>query len=111
AALVGVLIAAIVFLPESITSVRAAWGGEIQRVINLCHGALVSTVGLTIPAVLVIGALTGQTVVLAEAPANLLLLGMTLVLSVATFAATRVTAVHGPAHLALFAMYVLVLFS
>src|SRR5699024_10954617 len=37
-ALSGVLIALIVFLPESITSVRAALGGEIQRVSNLCHG-------------------------------------------------------------------------
>ena len=54
----------LVFLPESITSVRAALQGEIQRVINLCHGALVSTVGLTIPVVLIIGRVTGQTVVL-----------------------------------------------
>lgn len=65
-ALSGILIAMIVFLPESITSVRAALQGEIQRVRNLCHGALVSTVGLTIPAVLAIGALTGQAVVLGE---------------------------------------------
>src|SRR5699024_8734589 len=40
--LAGVLIAAIVFLPETITSLRAGIAGEIQRVINLCHGALVS---------------------------------------------------------------------
>ncbi|MFJ4254949.1 calcium:proton antiporter [Microbacterium sp. NPDC090003] len=111
AALAGVLIAAIVFLPESLTAVRAALGGEAQRVVNLCLGALVSTVGLTIPAVLVIGMLTGQTVVLAESPANLLMLGVTLLLSVTTFAAKRVTAVHGAAHLAVFAVYVLVLFS
>ena len=67
-ALSGVLIAMIVFLPESITSVRAALQGEIQRVSNLCHGALVSTVGLTIPVVLIIGALTGQAVVLGRVP-------------------------------------------
>lgn len=111
AALSGVLIAAIVFLPESITAVRAALGGEIQRVNNLCHGALVSTVGLTIPAVLIIGMLTDQTVVLAETPANLLLLGVTLLLSIATFAAKRVTAMHGATHLVLFAVYGIVLFS
>ncbi|MFF7293284.1 calcium:proton antiporter [Microbacterium sp. NPDC008134] len=111
AALAGVLIAAIVFLPESLTAVRAALGGEAQRVVNLCHGALVSTVGLTIPAVLIIGMLTGQTVVLAESPANLLMLGVTLLLSVTTFAAKRVTAMHGAAHLAVFAVYVIVLFS
>jgi Ca2+:H+ antiporter len=110
-ALSGILIAMIVFLPESITSVRAALQGEIQRVINLCHGALVSTVGLTIPAVLVIGLLTGQAVVLAESPINLLLLGVTLLLSVTTFAGKRVTATHGAAHLVVFAVYGIAVFS
>lgn len=110
-ALSGLLIAMIVFLPESITSVRAALGGEAQRVNNLCHGALVSTVGLTIPTVLIIGMMTGQNVVLAESPANLLLLGVTVLLSVNTFAAKKVTAMHGAAHLAVFAMYGLVIFS
>lgn len=110
-ALAGVLIAMIVFLPESITSVRAALQGEIQRVSNLCHGALVSTVGLTIPAVLVIGLLTGQPVVLGESPVNLLLLGVSLLLSVTTFTAQRVTAVHGAVHLALFAVYGLSVFA
>ncbi|HIZ35435.1 MAG TPA: calcium:proton antiporter, partial [Candidatus Ruania gallistercoris] len=110
-ALSGILIAMIVFLPESITSLRAALGGEIQRVSNLCHGALVSTVGLTIPSVLVIGLLTGQQVVLAESPVNLLLLGVTLLLSVATFSAKRVTATHGAAHLAVFAVYGLAVFA
>lgn len=110
-ALSGILIAMIVFLPESITSVRAALNGEIQRVSNLCHGALVSTVGLTIPAVLVIGLLTGQAVVLAETPVNLMLLGVTLLLSVSTFAAKQVTAMHGAAHLVLFAVYGIAVFS
>lgn len=110
-ALAGVLIAMIVFTPESITAVRAALGGEMQRVVNLCHGALVSTVGLTIPTVLVIGLLTGQYVVFAESPANLLLLGTTLALTAVTAASPRVTAMHGSAHLMLFALYALVLFS
>lgn len=110
-ALVGVLIAMIVFLPESITSVRAALAGEIQRVSNLCHGALVSTVGVTIPVVLLIGLVTGQTVVLAESPTNLALLGVTLLLSVATFTSRTVTAMHGAAHLVVFAVYGMAVFS
>ena len=110
-ALAGIVIAVIVFLPESITSIRAGLQGEIQRVINLCHGALVSTVGLTIPVVLIIGRLTGQTVVLAETPVDLLLLGVTLVLSVTTFTAQKVTAVHGAAHLVVFAIYGIAVFS
>lgn len=110
-ALAGVLIAAIVFLPESLTALRAALAGEIQRVSNLCHGALVSTVGLTIPAILVIGLLTDQTVVLAESPANLVLLGITLGLSLTTFASSRVTSIHGAAHLVIFAAYGITVFS
>lgn len=104
-ALSGVIIALIVFLPESLTAIRAALAGEIQRVSNLCHGALVSTLGLTIPSVLVIGLVTAQPVLLAGSPTDLALLGASLLLSVATFSAPRVGAVHGAAHLALFAAY------
>ena len=110
-ALSGIVIAMIVFLPETITAIRAAWQGEVQRVSNLCHGALVSTVGLTIPVVLVIGMLTGQQIVLAEIPTNLLLLSVVIVLSVTTFAAKRVTAVHGAALLVVFAVYGLTVFA
>ncbi|MGW9626667.1 calcium:proton antiporter [Microbacterium sp. NPDC055521] len=106
-ALSGILIAMIVFLPETITTVRAALAGEMQRVSNLCHGALVSTAGLTIPAVLTIGLITGQTVVLAESPLNLLLLGLTLLLTLATFRARRARPVQGAAHLLLFVVYAL----
>ena len=110
-ALSGILIAMIVFLPETITTIRAALGGEMQRVSNLCHGALVSTAGLTIPAVLTIGLLTGQHVLLAESPVNLLLLGMTLLLTLATFLGRRLTALHGAAHLFVFVLYGMSVFS
>ncbi|MGP9724241.1 calcium:proton antiporter [Corynebacterium sp. AOP40-9SA-29] len=110
-ALSGVLIAMIVFLPETITAVRAAHTGEIQRVSNLCHGALVSTVGLTIPAVLIIGMATGQHVELFESPTNLVLLAVTLLLSVASFTGRLVTAIHGAAHLMLFLVFALSVFS
>ena len=110
-ALSGVLIAASVFTPETLTALRAAAGGEMQRVVNLCHGALVSTLALTIPTVLIIGLATGSPVVLAESPVNLLLLGVTFAVSAVSAAAPRVTAVHGTVHLLLFAVYALALFS
>lgn len=110
-ALSGVLIAAIVFTPETLTALRAAAGGEMQRVVNLCHGALVSTLALTIPTVLIIGLATGSPVVLAESPVNLLLLGVTFAVSAVSAAAPRVTAVHGTVHLLIFAVYALALLS
>ncbi|HTN55279.1 MAG TPA: calcium:proton antiporter [Microbacterium sp.] len=109
-ALSGILIALIVFLPETITTVRAAALGEMQRVSNLCHGALVSTAGLTIPAVLIIGLLTGEPVRLAATPIDLLLLGMTLLLTLATFTGRRLTPLHGAVHLFVFALYGMTVF-
>lgn len=107
----GVIIAMIVFLPETLTSVRAAWNGEIQRVSNLCHGAHVSTVGLTIPTVLVIGMITDQPIVLAESPINLLLLAVIVLVSITAFVGKRVTAVHGVAHLIVFLVFGLAIFA
>lgn len=105
----GVLIAAIVFLPESITSVRAAMNGRTQRVINLCHGALVSTVCLTIPAVLLGGLMAKRTVILGLPSVELVLLAATLLLTLLTFTTRRPTAMHGLSHLVLFGGYLLVL--
>ena len=110
-ALSGVIIAMIVFLPETLTSVRAAWNGEIQRVSNLCHGAHVSTVGLTIPTVLIIGMITDQPIVLAESPINLLLLAVIVLVSITAFVGKRVTAVHGVTHLIVFLVFGLAIFA
>ena len=109
--LAGVLIAAIVFLPETITAIRAGLAGELQRVINLCHGALVSTVSFTIPAVLLIGLATGQSVILAESGANIVLLGVTMLVTVTNFSAPKLTVMHALPHLLTFGIYVLLLFS
>lgn len=109
--LAGVLIAAIVFLPETITALRAGLAGEMQRVINLCHGALVSTVSFTIPAVLLIGLATGQTVVLAESAVNIALLAVTMLVTITNFLAPKLTVMHALPHLILFVVYVLMLFS
>ncbi|VEG26192.1 calcium:proton antiporter [Actinomyces howellii] len=110
-ALSGVLIATVVLLPEGIATVRAAWRGQAQRVANLAYGALVSCVGLTLPAVLAIGELSGQRVVLAETPTNLVLVGVSLLLTHVTVSARRLTAVHGSAHLAVFVLYGLSVFA
>lgn len=109
AALSGIIIAFIVFTPETITMVRAAAGGEPQRVANLGLGAFVSTVGLTIPSVLVIGLLTGHPVPLAESPAMLTVIVAMMAVTALTFTARRTTPVHGAVHLAVFAAYLIVL--
>lgn len=106
----GVLIAIIVFTPESITAIRAAVGNEMQRAVNLCLGAFVSTVGLTVPAVLAIGLITDKTVVLGLHAADMVLLVLTLALTTLTFLGVRTSPVQGMMHLTLFALYVVLLF-
>ena len=110
-ALGGVLIAAIVFTPEGISALKAVARNELQRAINLCLGAATSTVGLTVPAILAIGLLTGQTVVLGLKPTEMTLLAVTLILSALTFSGTRTTVLEGAVHLVLFFVYLVLIFS
>lgn len=107
----GLLIATIVFTPESLTAVRAALNNEFQRVINLCHGAFVSTVGLTLPSVLIIGLLTRKKVILGLNQTELILFGLTVVLSMVSLSGRRTTPMWGVMHLALFVVFVLLIFS
>ena len=49
--LVGVIIAAVVLLPEGIAAIRAAKNNKIQSSLNLALGSALASIGLTIPAV------------------------------------------------------------
>ncbi|MCR6636762.1 calcium:proton antiporter [Devosia sp.] len=109
-ALGGVLIAIIVFTPESITAIRAAVDNQLQRSINLCLGAFVSTVGLTVPAVLFVGLFTGKTVIMGVTPTETVLLLLTIGLTTLTFLGQRASALQGTLHLTLFAVYGVLLF-
>lgn len=109
-ALGGVLIAIIVFTPESITAIKAALDNQLQRSINLCLGAFVSTVGLTVPAVLTVGLVTGKTVVMGVSPSETVLLLLTVGLTTLTFLGQRASALQGTLHLTLFAVFGVLLF-
>ena len=100
----------IVFTPESITAAKAAMANEMQPAVNLCLGAFVSTVGLTVPAVLILGLVTGQTATMGLASLEVVLLIITVLLSTLTFLGLRTSPVHGIVNLALFAIYALFLF-
>ncbi len=107
----GVLIAIIVFTPESMTAVKAAMNNEFQRAINLCHGAFVSTVGLTVPAVLIIGLIASKTVLFGMTSTETILFVITLVLSMLSFSGRRTAPIVGIMHLVLFAVFVILIFN
>jgi Ca2+:H+ antiporter len=110
-ALTGVLIAMIVFTPEGISALKAASRNQLQRTVNLCLGACLSTLGLTLPAVLTIGLITGETVILGLDPTGMVLVILTLLLSIVTFSGPRTTVLEGAVHLLVFFVYIVLVFS
>jgi Ca2+:H+ antiporter len=111
AALGGLLVALIVFMPEAMTALRAALDNQLQRSINLCLGAATSTIGLTVPAILGIGIATGKPMILGLDPSSVTLLVLTLLLSTLTFSGPRTTVLEGSVHLVLFLVYIVLIFS
>ncbi|WP_083239244.1 calcium:proton antiporter [Methyloceanibacter superfactus] len=107
----GVLIAVLVIAPEGLTAFNAALANQLQRAVNVCLGSALATIGLTIPAVLAIGILTGRDVHLGLTDVETVLLILTLFVSGLTFGGGRTNVLQGVVHLLLFAVYVMLIFS
>jgi len=110
-ALGGLAIAVLVATPEAIGATRAAFHNQMQRSVNIFLGSVLSTIGLTIPAMLVIGHLTGHTIILGVQNGNLVLLLLTLFLSAITFTSGRTNILQGLVHALLFLAYILLIFE
>lgn len=107
----GVIIAMLVATPEAISATRSAWMNKVQRSINIFLGSVLSTIGLTVPVMLMISYLTAHEVHLGLSAANNMLLAVTLIVSVVTFASGRTNILQGAVHLVLFAAFVLLIFQ
>jgi Ca2+:H+ antiporter len=105
---VGVVIAAIVLLPEGIASVRAAMLNRLQSSINLGLGSAIASIGLTIPVVVVVSLSLGLDLALGISPANTALLLLTLFMGTITLGTGRTTVLQGSVHLVIFAVFLLV---
>ena len=110
-ALGGVIIALLVVTPEAIAAMRAALANNLQRSINVALGSVLSSIGLTVPAMLGISYLTRHEVYLGLAGANDLLLAVTLAVCVVTFASGRTNILQGIVHIMLFAAFVMLIFQ
>ena len=110
-ALGGFLVAVLVLSPESLTAVRAAWGNQLQRSLNILLGSVLATIGLTIPAVLLTGLITGQTIYLGLDAPDMILLSLTLVVSILTFSTPRTNILLGAVHLLMFFAYLMLMFE
>jgi len=107
----GAIIAALVLSPEGLGGITASLHNQLQRSINILFGSVLATIGLTIPAVLLIGLLTKKSVALGLQGGNLPLLLLTLAVSVVTFTSRKTNILQGCIHLLLFAVFVLLIFA
>ncbi|GAA3552021.1 calcium:proton antiporter [Nocardioides daeguensis] len=104
-ATVGVVIALLVLLPESIAAVRAARLDRVQISLNLAYGSAMASIGLTIPAIAVASIWLDGPLELGLAPLQLALLFLSAVVGVLTVVPGRAKPLNGAVHLVLLAAF------
>ncbi|MGW1911236.1 calcium:proton antiporter [Streptomyces sp. NPDC002076] len=104
-AVVGVIIALLVLLPETIAALRAARRDRVQTSLNLALGSAMASIGLTIPVVALASVWLSGPLVLGLGSTHMLLLALTIVVSSLTVVPGRATPLQGGVHLVLFAAY------
>jgi Ca2+:H+ antiporter len=109
-AVVGIVIAAVVLLPETTAAVRAARANRLQSSMNLAIGSALACTGLTIPLV-ALGAITLHFhLVLGLAPKDVAMLALTFLVSAVTLGTGRTYMMQGAIHLVLFAAFLFLAF-
>ncbi|OIV35803.1 ionic transporter y4hA [Mangrovactinospora gilvigrisea] len=104
-AVVGVVIALLVLLPETIAAVRAAGRDQVQTSVNLALGSAMASIGLTIPAVAVASIWMTGPLNLGLGPTHMVLLALTVIVGTLTIIPGRSTPLQGAVHLAILAAY------
>ncbi|MFD9722891.1 calcium:proton antiporter [Streptomyces sp. NPDC059072] len=104
-AVVGVIIALLVLLPETLAAVRAARRDRVQTSLNLAYGSSIASIGLTIPAIALASIWLSGPLLLGLGPTHMVLLALTVVVSALTIAPGRATLLQGGVHLVVLAAY------
>jgi Ca2+:H+ antiporter len=110
AATVGILIAAIVLLPESVAAIRAAHANRLQTSLNLAIGSAIASIGLTVPTVAVLSVMMGWPLALGVDNKSTVLLILSLFVVSISLRTGRTTMLPGVVHLVLFAAYLFLSF-
>ena len=99
---VAVLIALVVLLPEGATAFRLARRGHLQSGFNIGYGSALASIGLTIPALVVVSLVLDIKLEFGLRDVDIVLFLLTLVVSTVTVASNRVTLFQGGLHMAIF---------
>lgn len=105
-AVVGVVIALLVLLPESIAAVRAAAREKVQVSLNLALGSAMASIGLTIPTIAIVSIWLDGPLALGLDNVQIVLLFMTVVVGILTVVPGRAKPLQGGVHLVLLASFI-----
>ena len=107
---VGLLVALLVLLPETVAALGAAQRNELQKSLNLALGSSLATIGLTIPGVSLLAIALNQRLELGVDMRDTVLLVLTFAVSLVTFGGGRTNILPGFVHLVIFAVFVFMIF-
>lgn len=110
-AVVGVVIALLVLLPETLAAVRNARRERVQTSINLALGSAIASIGLTIPCIALATIWLEGPLVLGLNATHMVLLALTVVVGAMTISPGRATLLQGGVHLGIFAAFVFLAIS
>jgi Ca2+:H+ antiporter len=103
---VGVVIAILVLMPETVAAVRNAQRGRLQTSFNLAFGSAMASIGLTIPAIAVASIWLDGPLVLGLGSTQMVLLAVTAVVGALTVLPGRATLQEAAVHLVIAAAFV-----
>ena len=104
-AMIGIVIAMLVLMPETWAAVRAARANRLQTSMNLALGSALASIGLTIPVVALAAIAFELPLVLGLEPKDLVMLCLTFLISAVTLGTGRTYMMQGAVHLVLFAAF------
>ncbi len=104
-ALVGIIIAIVVLMPETWAAVRAARADRLQTSMNLAIGSALASIGLTIPAVVAAAVLFDLPLMIGLEHKDIALLALSFIVGAITLGSGRTNVMQGAVHLVIFAAF------
>ncbi|MBS1492756.1 MAG: calcium:proton antiporter [Bacteroidetes bacterium] len=106
----AIIIAVVIVSPEGLTAIRAALKNDMQRTINISLGSTISTIALTIPAILIVCMLTHREMILGLTTTQSALIVTSIFVSMITTKTGETNALQGFVHFVLFVTYLVLIF-
>lgn len=104
--LVGVIIAAVILLPEGLAAIRAARNNQIQSSLNLALGSALASIGLSIPAVSVACIMYDIPLVLGLDKKDIILLSLSVFIVMLSLSRGKTNVLYGTVLLVNLAAYI-----